>query len=175
MDSRAQGAYTRSIFEEGRISKLTNINRRRFLLASAAYSLLSARMKGDETMSDPWSRSELIEPADFVKWLRAERRPFRTICVTFPALYRQKHIPHAQFAGPTNKPEGVAALRSAVQGLPRNEEIVIYCGCCPMKNCPNIRPAYRVLKELGFERLGVIDLPTNFHTDWVAKGYPSET
>jgi len=40
-------------------------------------------------------------------------------------LYRQKHIPHAQFAGPTNKPEGIAALRSAVQALPRNEEIVI--------------------------------------------------
>jgi hypothetical protein len=34
---------------------------------------------------------------------------------------------------------------------------------------------YRLLKELGFERLGVLDLPTNFRTDWVAKGYPVET
>jgi hypothetical protein len=132
-------------------------------------------MKSAETISDPWSKSELIEPADFVKRLRGEKKPLRLICVTFPVLYRQKHIPHAQLAGPTNKPEGIAALRAAVQTLPRNEEVVIYCGCCPMKNCPNIRPAYRLLKDLGFERLGVLDLPTNFHTDWVAKGYPVET
>ena len=45
----------------------------------------------------------------------------------------------------------------------------------PHEELPEYRPAYRVLKELGFERLGVLDLPTNFHTDCVAKGYPVET
>ena len=119
--------------------------------------------------------SELMEPADLVKLLDPRAKPVHIICVTFPVLYRQKHIPHAQFAGPTNKPEGIAALRSAVQALPRNEEIVIYCGCCPMQKCPNIRPAYRALKELNFEHVGVLDLPTNFHTNWVAKGFPVET
>jgi thiosulfate/3-mercaptopyruvate sulfurtransferase len=153
---------------------LTKIHRRKFLLSGAASSLLIARMKGDEPIPDPWSKSELIEPADFVKSLRIEKT-VHIICVTFPVLYRQKHIPDAQLAGPTNKPEGVDALRNAVRAIPRNTQIVIYCGCCPMKNCPNIRPAYRLLKELGFERLGVLDLPTNFHTDWVAKGYPVET
>jgi thiosulfate/3-mercaptopyruvate sulfurtransferase len=132
-------------------------------------------MKADETISDPWSKSELMEPADLVKLLNVPAKPVDIICVTFPVLYRQKHIPHAQFAGPTNKPEGIAALQSAVQALPRNEEIVIYCGCCPMKNCPNIRPAYRALKELDFEYVGVLDLPTNFHTNWATKGYPVET
>jgi thiosulfate/3-mercaptopyruvate sulfurtransferase len=131
-------------------------------------------MKAEETVSDPWSKSELMKPADLVKLLNVPAKPVHIICVTFPALYRQKHIPHAQFAGPTNKPEGIAALRSAVQTFPRDEEIVIYCGCCPMKNCPNIRPAHPILKELGLEHLGVLDLPTNFHTDWVAKGYPVE-
>jgi hypothetical protein len=132
-------------------------------------------MKGYQTTSDPWSKSELIEPADFVKWPGLKEKSLHIISVAFPVLYRQKHIPHAQFAGPTTKPEGITAFQSAIQPLRRNEEIVIYCGCCPMKNCPNIRPAYRVLKESGFERIGVLDLPTNFHTDWVAKGYPVET
>jgi len=132
-------------------------------------------MKSYETISDPWAKSELIEPAEFVKRLGVEEKPLHIICVTFPVLYRQKHIPHAQFAGPTNKPEGITALQSAVQALPRNEEIVIYCGCCPVKNCPNIRPGYRLLKEFGFARLEVLDLPTSFHVDWVAKGYPVET
>ena len=150
---------------------MTKIHRRTFLLSS----FLIARTKGDEAMSDPWSKSELIEPGDFVKLLGAEEKPLHTICVTFPVLYRQKHIPRAQHAGPTNKPAGVEQLRSMVQALPRNTEIVIYCGCCPMEKCPNLRPAYRLLKELAFERIRVLDLPTNFHTDWVAKGYPVET
>jgi hypothetical protein len=41
-----------------------------------------------------------------------------------------------------------------------------------MKDCPNIRPAYRALGELGFNNLRVLDLPMNFHTDWVLRGYP---
>jgi hypothetical protein len=74
-------------------------------------------------------------------------------------------------AGPASKTEGIADLHPAVASLAKSSAIVIYCGCCPMKDCPNIRPAYRTLKELGFNNLRVLDLPTNFHTDWVLKGY----
>jgi rhodanese-related sulfurtransferase len=132
-------------------------------------------MRGEGTTPDPWSKAELLEPADLVKILKIPGKPLHIICVTFPVLYRQKHIPHAVLAGPASKPEGIAALRTAVGKLPRNAEIVIYCGCCPMKTCPNIRPAYRALKEMGFNNLRVLNLPANFHTDWVAKGYPVET
>jgi rhodanese-related sulfurtransferase len=132
-------------------------------------------MRGEETTADPWSKAELLEPADLAKMLKLPGEPLPIICATFPVLYRQKHIPHAVLAGPTSKPEGISALRSAVRTLPRNAEIVIYCGCCPMKTCPNIRPAYRALKEMGFNNLRVLNLPANFHTDWVAKGYPVET
>lgn len=150
---------------------MRNIDRRSFLLGS----LLVSRVHGDEATPDPWSKSELIEPAALVKMLNLPEKPLHIICVTFPVLYRQKHIPAAQLAGPANKPQGIAALRSAVETLAHNVDIVIYCGCCPMKNCPNVRPAYRTLKELGFDHLRVLDLPTNFHTDWVAKAYPVET
>ncbi len=118
---------------------------------------------------------DLIEPAALAKLLNGPEKQPRIFCVTFPVLYRQKHIPHAQFAGPGSKPEGLAALQHAVMRLPRDTDIVIYCGCCPMKDCPNVRPAYRALKQLGFEKVRVLNLPTNFHTDWVAKGYPVET
>ena len=43
-----------------------------------------------------------------------------------------------------------------------------------MVRCPNIRPAYRALKELGYTNVRVLDLATNFHDDWSGKGYPSE-
>lgn len=89
-------------------------------------------------------------------------------------LYRSKHILRAIGAGPGSKPEGVALLKKAVAHLPKNADLVIYCGCCPMVRCPNVRPAYHVLKEMGFTHVRVLDIPTNMHTDWFTKGYPSE-
>jgi thiosulfate/3-mercaptopyruvate sulfurtransferase len=123
--------------------------------------------------TDPWSKSELLAPADLVSQLQNTNRPV-VISVAFPFLYRQKHIIHAQFAGPTSKPEGIDALKQSVANVPKHAEIVIYCGCCPMVKCPNIRPAYSALKQLGYSKIRVLDLATDFHTDWTAKGYPVE-
>ena len=94
--------------------------------------------------------------------------------MAFPVLYRAKHIQHAIFAGPGSKPEGIEELKKAVANLPKDSDIVVYCGCCPMERCPNLRPAYRTLKELGFNHVRVLEIPTNMHTDWYSKNYPSE-
>jgi rhodanese-related sulfurtransferase len=137
--------------------------------------LLTREAPADAPAGGPWSQSELIEPAVLAKLLTSDGQQLHIICVTFPFLYRQKHIPHAQLAGPADKPEGIAKLRAAVENLPSDAPIVIYCGCCPMDKCPNVRPAYRALKQLGFKHIRVLNLPTNFHTDWTANGYPIET
>ena len=113
-----------------------------------------------------------MEPQELAKVMSSGSAVPHIYCVAFPVLYRGKHISGAVLAGPGNKAEGIAELRKAASDLPKTAGIVIYCGCCPMKDCPNIRPAYRTLKELGFENVRVLALPTNFHTDWVAKGYP---
>lgn len=123
--------------------------------------------------SDPWAASELLEPAALAQAIQNGKAPI-IVSVAFPVLYRGKHIVHAINAGPGSKPEGIAALKGAVASLPKDADIVIYCGCCPMVKCPNIRPAYRTLKELGFTHVRVLSLPVNFHTDWVSKDYPSE-
>jgi len=126
-----------------------------------------------QAASDPWSPGDLLEPAALAKAIQSGKAPV-VLSVAFPVLYRGKHIVHAINAGPTLKPEGIEALKSAVANLPRDADLVIYCGCCPMGKCPNIRPAYRTLKELGFTRVHVLSLPENLHTDWVSKDYPSE-
>jgi thiosulfate/3-mercaptopyruvate sulfurtransferase len=90
------------------------------------------------------------------------------------AVYRGAHIPGAIMAGPGSQAEGVESLKKAVHELPRNGEIVLYCGCCPFVRCPNVRPAYTALREMGFSHVKVIAIETNLHTDWVAKGYPVE-
>jgi hypothetical protein len=58
--------------------------------------------------------------------------------------------------------------------VPRSANLVIYCGCCPFDHCPNIRPAYKALHEMGFVHVRVLVLPTSFAADWVEKGYPVE-
>ncbi len=152
---------------------LLTMNRRDFLLASFAVAAAPFGSAFASAVSpDPWSLAELIEPAQLVRELQSDNQHLHIFCVTFPILYRQKHIPGSQFAGPGAKPEGIAKLHAAVEGLPKDAAIVLYCGCCPMHQCPNIRPAYSTLRQLGFSHLRVLNLPNNFHTDWVAKGYP---
>ena len=128
-----------------------------------------------EQSADPWPASDLMAPLELAKVLNSSNKARPTIvCVAFPVLYRKRHIIHAEFAGPGNKPEGIEDLKSASAKLDKNADVVLYCGCCPMVRCPNIRPAYRTMKELGFSKVRVLNLSDSFHTDWVAKSYPVE-
>jgi hypothetical protein len=89
-------------------------------------------------------------------------------------LYRQGHIPGASLHGPASTPQGLSELKRWAESLPRATDLVIYCGCCPIADCPNLRPGFEALRTIGFKRLRVLILPNNFGTDWVAKGYPVE-
>ena len=151
--------------------KQTQVFRGANLLAILGMACLGCL--GQEAASDPWASGELLQPDGLAKAIQSGKAPI-ILSVAFPVLYHGKHIVHAINAGPTSKPEGIEALKSAVADLPKNADIVIYCGCCPMVKCPNIRPAYRTLKELGFTHIRVLNLPTNLHSDWVSKDYPSE-
>ncbi len=120
--------------------------------------------------------AEFIDPPVLAARLASARAPKpKILYIGFGVLYRNKHIPGAVFAGPAAKPEGLELLRKTVANLPHSSEIILYCGCCPWDHCPNVQPAVRLMKELGFTDTKVLVIPTNFHTDWIAKGYPVET
>ena len=90
------------------------------------------------------------------------------------SMYEQAHIPGAEYIGATSTPEGVDALRARVKSLPKNQPIVMYCGCCPWERCPNVHPAYKLLRDLGYSNARVLYIAHDFGTDWVNKGYPVE-
>jgi hypothetical protein len=75
--------------------------------------------------------------------------------------------------GPAHEKENLEKFKQALEKLPRNADIVIYCGCCPFERCPNIRPAFSLLVEMKFINARLLNLEHNIRTDWVAKGYPS--
>ncbi|MCE9579087.1 MAG: rhodanese-like domain-containing protein [Deltaproteobacteria bacterium] len=113
-----------------------------------------------------------IEPADLAAQLdTAQPRPL-LFQVGFKKLYEQAHIPGSEYFGPGNDEAAIGRLRDRVTSLPRDTPIVVYCGCCPWERCPNVKPAYALLHELGFTRAKVLSIPNNFGDDWAAKGYP---
>jgi hypothetical protein len=124
---------------------------------------------------DPWNASQTITPADFAKELHDKHDPsLKIIYVGVSALYAGAHIPGSLFHGPGSKEEGITDLKKFASALPKDSNIVIYCGCCPLDRCPNLRPAYAALHEMGFTRIRVLILPTSFAADWIEKGYPIE-
>lgn len=118
--------------------------------------------------ADPWSAADLMSP----ETLSADLKSPLIIHVGFSPLYHGAHIPGSVYAGPGVKAEGIEALKKAVEGQPRDREIVLYCGCCPWDHCPNIRPAFAALKQMGFTRVKALKIPTNLKTDWADRGYP---
>jgi thiosulfate/3-mercaptopyruvate sulfurtransferase len=113
----------------------------------------------------------LIEPKDLAAQLASKPAVFQ---VGPNVLYRSKHIPGAVFAGPGRDANGLDLLKAAVEKLPRDREIVIYCGCCPWDRCPNVKPAADLLRQMGFTKAKVLHLTENFATNWIDKGYPVE-
>ena len=126
-------------------------------------------------ITDPWTKAQLISPESLNKRLTETKRAKPLLIhVGFRALYVQGHIPGSVYYGPAARPEGLGELRKHLQELPRDKEIILYCGCCPWSDCPNLRPAFRALKEMGFKQVKVLDIPDRLSTDWAAKGYPLE-
>ena len=89
-------------------------------------------------------------------------------------LFDEAHIPGSVYAGPGSQPAGLQLLQSAVASLSRKKFIVLYCGCCPWTAAPNLGPAFKQMRDMGFSNVKVLYIANNLGADWVAKGYPVE-
>ncbi len=143
-----------------------------FLVTVALLTTASSR----PSEGQQWKPNEVIKPEQLVKMLsrKSTDRPL-VLQVGFDFLYQGGHIDGASWAGPASRPDGIARLKDAVKNVPRDREIVIYCGCCPWSECPNILPAFEILKELGFKNVRALYIPIDLERDWISKGYPTQT
>lgn len=142
------------------------------LLSACALAGISATSAHAD--SDPWTKTQTVQPADLIKELENSQTAPTVVFVGFKRLYSAGHIKGAQFHGTAGNEDGLKELTAWAGGLPRSTNLVIYCGCCPMDKCPNIRPAFKALQGLGFKNLRVLLLPQDFATDWAGKGLPYE-
>jgi thiosulfate/3-mercaptopyruvate sulfurtransferase len=137
---------------------------------TAAESQSTTSQTGDELFAP----GSLIEPEQLSGTLSHSKEIPAVVCVGVKALYEGAHIPGALYLGPARTDEGLATMRKWAENLPRQKIIVIYCGCCPWGKCPNIRPAYSALREMGFTNIKALHFSQDFANDWVAKGFPTD-
>ena len=118
-------------------------------------------------------QAQWIQPAALAKLLavREGEKPL-LIQVGSRVMFDQAHIPGSVYAGPGSQPAGLHLLESKVASTAKSKLIILYCGCCPWNKCPNIGPAFKHLRELGFTSVMALYIANNFGDDWVAKGLP---
>jgi len=83
-------------------------------------------------------------------------------------------IKGAKYIGAAEDPTNKERLRATVKDLPKNKEIVLYCGCCKLEDCWNIHEADKIMSSMGFTNYKILNMPEDFTVDWYNKGYPME-
>ncbi|HXR83003.1 MAG TPA: hypothetical protein VN722_01755 [Hanamia sp.] len=114
-----------------------------------------------------WTKDQLVEPAALAKTIESNQNVPLIYCVG-PGVV----LPHSIDIGMASDEKNLTAFKDSLRNVPREANIVIYCGCCPFDHCPNVRPAIDLLKQMKFTNYHLLDLPHNIKTDWIAKGYP---
>ena len=118
--------------------------------------------------TEPWTETQLMNPADLAKIINdaSAKKPI-IYSIGFDGGIKGSIV-----MGPARDKDNLEKFRSALSKLPKDADIVIYCGCCPFKNCPNVRPAFNLLSEMKFTNHKLLNLSHNLKTDWIDKGYP---
>lgn len=134
----------------------------------AAILVLSSFQK--DKQNTPWTDRQLMAPAALAEKLNAGKMENTYIFNIGPA----GAIKNAITIGATQEAAHLASFKSKLTRIPKNAEVIVYCGCCPFDHCPNIRPAFELLNELKFTNAKLLDLPKNLKVNWIDLGYPMQ-
>ena len=141
---------------------------RYFFILFTAMLLLDSGMYAQQKQ-DLWTADQLYAPQLLAEKINQHQtNDVVILCVGPDAL-----IKGSVDIGPAQEQKNIDKLKSYLKDIPKDKEVIIYCGCCPFDRCPNIRPAFKVLKDMGFKNPRLLNLPYNIKLDWLDKGYPS--
>lgn len=139
-----------------------------FLLVVKAVSAFSSTQFLPQVQNNPWTAQQLLDPAELARVLKNPSAPQPIIF----SIGMQAVIKGSTDIGPVMMPQNLNLLREKLNKLPKNAQIVVYCGCCPFASCPNVRPAMMLLKTMQFTNYKLLNLPQNIKVDWIDKDYP---
>ena len=137
-----------------------------FKLLLTAFLMLSVFSFGQQT--EPWKENQLMKTNELASRISLSQTENLLIVSIGPDAVIKGSVD----MGPAQNKSNLDNLRKYLEGVSRDKEVVIYCGCCPFSRCPNIRPAFSLLKEMGFKDPKLVDIPQNIRVDWLSKKYP---
>ena len=140
---------------------------RTYIFGVLVITLLSA-MAFSKKQTEPWTQDQLMMPETLAAIINDSVSVKPLIISIGPVGL----IKGAIKVGPANEKEYLNELKKLLSKEDRKRNIVIYCGCCPFKNCPNIRPAFSLLNSMKFVNHKLLNLPLNLKVDWINHGYP---
>lgn len=124
-------------------------------------------VKSNAQNPENWTSKQLIQPSELAKTITGNKDVPVIISVGPGAL-----IANSFDAGMASTKDGISQLKTKLNTLPKDQKIVIYCGCCPFEHCPNVRPAIDALKQMNFTNFYLLNLTHNIKKDWIDQGYP---
>jgi len=136
-----------------------------FVFAIIAFSFKNVSIQKE---NNPWSDQQLMPPDELAKFINEGTNKKMYIYSIGPSGL----IKTAIEIGDGNDEKNMDKLKNEISSLPKDANIVVYCGCCPFEHCPNIRPVFNLFNEMKFTNHKLLNLPQNLKVDWIDKGYP---
>ena len=130
-------------------------------------ALIFSSCSNAQNSKEPWTEQQLMNPADLAKIMNDDTSKKPIVFSIFAG-----GIKNSIDLGAASEKKGIENLKKELNKLSKDTAIVIYCGCCPFKDCPNIRPAFKLLNEMKFTNHKLLNLSHNLKVDWIDKGYP---
>lgn len=136
------------------------------ILLAVAFATITAFK---QTQTEPWTEDQLMQPENLAAIIN-DSDAAKTLIINIGPV---GSIKGAIKIGPTKEKEQLNELKNLLSKEDKKKAIVIYCGCCPFKDCPNIRPAFSLLTKMKFANHKLLNLPKNLKVDWINHGYPT--
>lgn len=146
---------------------MANNNHPRLFLSVILIAAVSFNSFAQKSKPDPWTQNQLLAPAELAKIMEEGKENPLVYSIGFDAL-----IKGSIDVGAAKEKANLTKFRQRLSKVPKDASIVIYCGCCPFEHCPNIRPAFNLLKEMKFINYKLLSLQHNIKVDWIEPGYP---
>ena len=131
--------------------------------------IVSCNQNQNNKTPEPWGISQLLEPK-LLSYKIENGKEIPKIISIGPGIVIKNSIG----IGECRYIENIEKLKSLVSGFKKDDKIVLYCGCCPFKDCPNIRPAFSLMNKLGFKNHKLLNIKNNIKADWIDMGYQTE-
>ena len=123
--------------------KLFKMNLSKIVISGCFLIFIGQKASGQNPVN--WTTDQLIEPSALSAMIKSDKE----IPVIF-SIGPGAVVPHSNDIGMINESENMKKFKEQLSNLPKDTQIVIYCGCCPYDVCKIERVTTVIVKRKRF-------------------------